>query len=162
MGFLLKSFSNQGFTLIEIVIVIVIILIIGGVSAPGIISYQESQNRERFFNQLENEIKSAQIDAMTKDIEIRVSFNANTKTLAFCQGTNFGTCVNLNYPNTITSFKILNGTTEITNFFINSQGNTALSLTATVFTNLTFEIKVGSQTINVALNRFGGVIRWEI
>lgn len=159
MGFILKSFSNQGFTLIEIVIVIVIILIIGGVSAPGIISYQESQNRERFFNQLENEIKSAQIDAMTKDIEIRVSFNDTTKTLSFCQGTNFGTCVKLNYPNTITSFKILNGTSEITNFFINSQGNTALTLNSVAFTDLRFETKAGSQTINVNLNKFGGVIR---
>jgi len=154
-----KSYSNDGFTLIEIVVVIVIILIIGGVSAPGIINYQESQNRERFINQLENEIKSAQIDAMTKDIIVRVSYTASTKTISFCQGTNYSNCINLVHPPSITGFRILNGTASINQFFIDSLGNTKLTANTTTQTALKFEIKVGSITTNVNLNEYGGSTR---
>jgi len=152
-------FADKGFTLIELVIVISIISLIGAVTAPSIINYQEMQAFERFSNQLENEIKNAQIDSMTKDTSIRVRYNLSEKKVSFCQGVGFTNCSDLVHPSTISSFKIFSGDISITEFFINSYGNTSLTDLSTTFVDLRIETKYSTSTKNLNLNRFGGIKR---
>ena len=88
----------SGFTLIEVVISISIILIIGGITAPGILNYQNTQQEERFVNAYINQFKSSQVDAMAKDIDVRVVYNSSTSLISFCDGPGFTVCDNINVP----------------------------------------------------------------
>lgn len=148
-------FADKGFTLIELVIVISIISLIGAVTAPSIINYQEMQAFERFSNQLENEIKNLQITAITNNKEFKIDFKNQTKSIEVCEGINFTQCRNLFlYPSIVTSVTV-DGHDNNNFFYINKYGDTVSVYEDPL--DLNIDIFSKTKVRSIIINRYGGM-----
>jgi len=147
--------NHNGFTLIELIIVISIILIIGAITAPSIISYQSTQVEERFVSSYINQFKSSQVDAMTRDIDVRVVYNPSSLVVSFCLGPGFTVCDNVSVPASVRSSS--NFAYTPATFFINRYGN--ITNSAEVAPNVPSRISVSMTTLNKSLKitEVGGV-----
>ena len=141
--------SNNGFTLIEVVVSMTIILIIGGITAPGIINYQNNQLEERFVNSFINRFKSAQVDAMARDIDVRVVYNPNTSLISFCDGPGFTVCENVSVPASVKNNA--NFSYNPATFFVSRYGNitSAAEVPPAVPNRISVNIKTQNRTIDI-------------
>ena len=148
--------AHKGFTLIEIIIVISIILILGSISVPSILSYQNTQIEERFVNSYINQFKSSQVDAMTRDIDVRVVYNSSTLVVSFCLGPGFTVCDNVSIPASVRSSS--NFAYTPATYFINRYGNVTTSAEPPP-PNIANRINVNIKTLNNTVNitEVGGV-----
>lgn len=126
-----------------------IILIIGGITAPGILNYQNTQQEERFVNAYINQFKSAQVDAMAKDIDVRVVYNSSTSLISFCEGPGFTVCENVSVPASVKNST--NFSYSPTTFFVSRYGNTtsAAEVPPTVPNRINVTIKTLNKTIDI-------------
>lgn len=149
--------NNQGFTFLEVVISMTIILIIGGITAPGIISYQNSQIEERFVNSFINQLKSAQVDAMTRDIDIRVVYNSSSSLISFCDGPGFTVCENVSVPASVKNST--NFSYSPTTFFVSRYGNTTSAAEVPTAVPNRISVNVKTQNRSIDITDVGGIRR---
>jgi hypothetical protein len=95
------------------------------------------------------------VDAMTRDIDVRVVYNSSTLVVSFCLGPGFTVCDNVSIPASVRSSS--NFAYTPATYFINRYGN--ITNSAEVAPNVPSRISVSIVTLNNTVNitEVGGV-----
>jgi prepilin-type N-terminal cleavage/methylation domain-containing protein len=143
--------SNQGFTLIELVISITILVVISAFAVPGVINYQNYQNEEQFVNQTVNNFRNQQLKSITSDDF--TNFSISSTAISFCEGQANQNCKVFNAGNDI----FTNDSTSLnTKYFIDKFGNTYKNSTNLIDTN---EIYLVTDNFKITVTKYGGIYK---
>lgn len=140
--------SNQGFTLIELVISILIISIIATVTIPGIVAYQNKQAEDTFVNQYINQLRSLQNISLTKDRLTKTVYDSTSKVINFCESEDCSIVKSLKIPNIIDT-----ANANFLTFYFDKYGN-VLDNTKT---SITEALNIQTNLYQIVLNPYGGI-----